>query len=372
MAKAFGIVISAGSNIKVKGLHDYRPIGAFSFLGRYRVIDFPISNMSNSGIERVQVYTGNNPRSIVEHLGSGRHYNINSKRGNLQMLFNEGSKVNEIYNTNIEAFSENLSFIERQHADYVVIAPSYMVYRQDFAKMLDAHVDSGADVTLLYHRVDTARTAFLNCDVLNLNRQKGVQAIEHNLGNVKDRNIFMDTYVMKKDLLLKLIADAKALSSAYTLTQIINEELGDLDVRGIQHKGYFNAIMDFKDYINANMALLDPAQAADLFLEEGWPIYTRTTDSCPTKYLETATVRNSMISNGCIIEGTVENSIIGRGCRIEKGAVVKNCIVTAYSVIGEDVHIENQVVDKWAQIRHTKEIIADAENPGYIKRSDRL
>ena len=113
MARAFGIVTSSGTHIKVEGLQQYRPIGAFSFLGRYRVIDFPISNMSNSGIDRIQVYVRTKPRSLAEHLGTGRHYNINSKRGKLQLMFAQNSSENDVYNTDIASFYENIEFIER-------------------------------------------------------------------------------------------------------------------------------------------------------------------------------------------------------------------------------------------------------------------
>lgn len=369
MSKAFGIVTSSANHIHVEGMQDYRPIGAFSFLGRYRVIDFPISNMSNSGIDRIQVYARRKPRSLAEHLGTGRHYNINSKRGKLQLLFSETSSANNFYNTDIAGFFENIEIIERMHQPYVVIAPNYMVYTQNFDTLLETHIESGADITLLYHKVDNARDTFLNCDVLNLNKQKGVDSIERNRGNKKERNIFMDTYVMKKELFVELIKKAKKLSSMYTLAQIVNIEAEELDVRGVAHRGYFATITDFKSYYDANLALIDFRQATDLF-DPKWPIYTRTTDSCPTQYFDGAEVKNSVVSNGCLIEGTIENSVIGRGCQIKKGAVVKNSVVLANSVIGKDVHIENQVIDKWAQVIHAKEIIADPEKPGYVKRDD--
>ena len=183
MARAFGIVTSSGTHIKVEGLQQYRPIGAFSFLGRYRVIDFPISNMSNSGIDRIQVYVRTKPRSLAEHLGTGRHYNINSKRGKLQLMFAQNSSENDVYNTDIASFYENIEFIERMHEPYVIIAPSYMVYAEDYRELLQTHIDSGADITLLYHSVDNAREKFLNCDILNLNKQKGVESIEKNRGS---------------------------------------------------------------------------------------------------------------------------------------------------------------------------------------------
>jgi glucose-1-phosphate adenylyltransferase len=371
MAKALGIVTPSGNHIHVEGPEEYRPIGAFSFLGRYRVIDFPISNMSNSGIDHIQVYVRRNPRSLAEHLGTGRHYNINSKRGKLQLLFAQNHLENQIYNTDIAAFMENIEFIERSHLPYVVIAPNYMVYTQNFDTLLQNHIDSGADITLLYHTVDNARDTFLNCDVLNLNKQKGVLSIEKNRGNAKNRNIFMDTYVMKKDLFIELVRRARKLSSMYTLPQIVSMECENLDVRGIAHRGFFATITDFKSYYNANLSLVDFKEAQNLFDDE-WPIYTKTNDSCPTKYYETADVKHSIVSNGCQIEGTIENSVIGRGCEIKKGAVVKNSVILANVVIGEGVHIENQMVDKWAKVTHAKEVVAEPDHPGYVKRDDTL
>lgn len=369
MYKAFGIVNSSSKNIRVEGLEDYRPIGAFSFLGRYRVIDFPISNLSNSDIDRIQIYVQEKPRTLVSHIGTGRHYNINSKSGRLQILFSDTAKRNDIYNTDIAAYYENLECIEAMHHEYVVITPDYMVYSADFSTLIAQHIDSGADITLLYHSVDNAKEAYLNCNILNLNKQRGVLSIEPNHGNAKNRNIFMDTYIMKKDLLVDLIKKARATSSAFTLTDIINELHNDLDVRGISHRGFFASITDFQSYYDANMDLINIKTAQTLFDSE-WPIYTRTNDSCPTHYYGTAEIRNSVVSNGCQVEGTIENSILGRGCIIHKGAVIKNSVVLAGAEIGEGVHVENQVVDKLAKILHVKEVISDPALPGYIKRND--
>ena len=124
--QALGIINFSGHHIRVEGMQDYRPIGAFSFLGRYRAIDFPISNMSNSGIDQIQVYVNQKPRSLAEHLGTGRHYNINSKRGKLQLLFSENGAENSLYDTDIAAYIENMECIKHSTCPYVVIAPSYI------------------------------------------------------------------------------------------------------------------------------------------------------------------------------------------------------------------------------------------------------
>ncbi len=371
MAKAFGIVNTSGNHIWVEGMQEYRPIGAFSFLGRYRIVDFPVSNMSNSGIDRIQVFAGNNPRSLIEHLGSGRHYNINSKKGKLQILFAEGHSKNDIYNTDISAFWENLDSIQKMKEEYVVIVPSYMVFKMDFHLLLKEHIKSGADITLLYHSVNNANVNFLNCHYLTLNRQSGVSAVVKNRGDESNRDIFMGTYVMKKSLFIDLINKARSLSSMYTLAQIINIECEELDVRGYKHEGYFAAIMNFKSYYDANMSLIKYEDTKDLFDEE-WPIYTRTNDSCPTHYFDTAVIKQSVISNGCTIEGTIENSIVGRGCVIKKGTVIKNSIILPNSTIEEGIHVENYVVGKHSKLIHCKELVADIDTPGYVRRGDTL
>ena len=267
--------------------------------------------------------------------------------------------------------------IEKMHHPYVVILPNYMVYSQDFDTLIGSHISSGADITLLYHTIDNAKESCLHCNIVNLNRQKGVLSIEPNPGTAKNRNIFMDTYIMKKDLFVSLVKKAAAYSSMFSLLDIVNAactgqiEGMDLDVRGIPHKGFFAPITDFRSYYDANMALINIKEAQNLF-GEGWPIYTRTNDSCPTHYYKTAQIRNSVVSNGCQVEGTIENSILGRGCIIHKDAVIKNSVILSGAEIGEGVHVENQVVDKMVKILHVKEVVSDPALPGYIKRRDIL
>ena len=315
MAKAFGIITSSPEH-KVAGMQDYRPIGAFSILGRYRVIDFPISNFSNSGIINLQVYISSKPRSLAAHIGTGRHYNINSKRGRLQLVFPVEEEFNQIYRTNIAALASNIDYIQRQ------------------------------DVTLLYHNVDDAKHGYSTCNELKLDGNR-VKAIVPNLADEDNKAIFMETFVMKKTLLLDLIKKAQATSSMYSLANIVNHLAGELDLRAVEHKGFFAPITSLKSYFFTQMRLGKYEIASELFTPD-WPIYTRTSDSAPTRYFEGAKVVDSMISNGCKIEGTVEGSTIARGVEIAKGATVKNCVVLAYVKIGEGAYVENQVIDKYA------------------------
>lgn len=369
MCNAFGIVNYEGPDVFVKGMQDYRPLSAFSFLGRYRLVDFPLSNMSNSGVNHIKVFVKSNPRSLIEHLGTGRHYNINSKRGKLHIL--PALSGNELYGNDINSFMNNMMAIEDVNYPYVIIAPPHMIYRQDFSDLLDNHVESGADITILYQNIDNAKESFINCDVLNLNRQKGVLSIEKNRGNYKSRTVSLETYVLSKDLFMDLVKKAANVSSLYWFRDIVNDECSELDIRGVAHRGFVACINDFHSYFNANMDLLDYDKAMELFRPD-WPIYTRTNDSCPTQYYSDVEVKQSMVSNGCLIEGDVSNSVIGRGCVIKKGAVVKNSVILPGAIVGEDVRVENVVIDKQARIMRKKEILAQIDKPMYVKRNDKI
>lgn len=371
MCNAFGIINFEGSNVNVEGVQEHRPVGAFSFLGRYRIIDFPISNMTNSGVNHIQVYVQRKPRSLIEHLGTGRHYNINSKRGKLHILYGENASESIFYNHDIASYRANMATIEEVNYPYVIIAPSYMIYSMDYSELLSKHRESGADITMVYQSVDDARDSYINCDVLNLNKQKGVLSIDRNRGNNKSRNISLETYVMSKELFISLVNKAANISSLYSLRDMLNDECSELDVRGVAHRGYFAAINDFKGYYDANMSMVNIDTAMTLFNDD-WPIYTRTNDSSPTQYFACSNVEHSVVSNGCLIEGTVENSIIGRGCTLKKGSIVKDSVILPGVIIGEDVHIEGAIIDKKAKITRMKELIADSSHPAYVKRNDRI
>ena len=176
---------------------------------------------------------------------------------------------------------------------------------------------------------------------------------------------------MKKSLFISLVESAIKTSSLYSLYNIIDDNLSKLNVVGVPHRGYFVSINDFNSYYKANLGVIDTATTNDLFRDD-WTIYTQTTDAPPTKYLENADVKRSVIANGGIIKGSVENSIIGREVTVEPGAVIRNSIIMSDTYIGKDVHVENQIVDKHVVIDKIKQVVSDPSCPGYIKKSDRV
>jgi glucose-1-phosphate adenylyltransferase len=371
MINVLGIVNYDDASVSVAGLDSYRPVPSLSFLARYRLIDFALSNMTNSGIKRIQVYVKHKPRSIIEHLGSGRQYNINSKHGKLRILTGEDSIQSEAYNHDITAFIQNMRFIEDATQEYVMIVPSHMIYTVDFSEVYKQHLETKADVTVLYKTVNNAHESFMGVDTLKLDDKKHVLEIEKNRGKYKNRHISLAAYMMSRELFIHLIHLADNLSSLYTLRDVLQEQAPLLNMMGYQIKGYVACINSLKEYFRVNLELTDYDVAKELF-QEDWPIHTRTSDSCPAQYAPSAKVNCSIVANGCFIEGTVVHSVIGRGVVIKKGALVENSIVLEGSVIGENVHLKNVVVDKSAVVSKVKELVSDESKILYVKRQDRV
>lgn len=371
MIDALGIINFEDSVADIAGITDYRTTSAVSFMGRYRLIDFVLSNMSNSGIQQIQIYVKNKPRSVIEHVGVGAQYNINPKRGRMHILYGESNFRNEVYNHDVANFNQCLHFIEEVNCQYVVIAPSYLVYRCDYSEILKQHVESGNDITLLYKNTDEAKTQFLDCDVVTLDKDKRVVAFEKNRGKYKNRNISLECYIMSKKLFIELIRRAANTSALYWLKDILADCCMDYKIGGVAVKGYVGCINSMKSYLRESLYLSKLENASELFKDD-WPIYTKTSDSSPTHYAPGAKVSGCSVSNGCYIEGTIENCVLGRNVVVKKGAIVKNCILLQGAYIGENAKLENVVVDKEAIVHHVKKLVGTEDAPIYVKRRDRI
>ena len=369
--KALGIISFENSQANVGGLDDYRPVPAISFLGRYRIIDFILSNMTNSGIDNVHVYCKEKPRNLFNHLGAGQQYNINSKRGQLRILYGEKSFAAEVYNNDIANYMLNMQYIEEDSNPYVIVAPSYFIYSLDFTNVLQQHIESKSDITVLYTNTAEAKEHFLDCDTLTMDKDKRITEIGRNRGKRKNASISLEAYVLSKKLFIDLVKKASETSSLYWFRDILNDSLEELTVTGYGIKGFVGCINSLSEYFRITMALSDRATAKGLF-KPGWPIYTQTNDSTPTIYGKTSDVCGSVIANGCVIEGTVADSVVSRNVTIRKGAIIKNSIILPGAYIGENAKLDHVIVDKYAIIHHVKELKGTAEEPVYVKRRDRI
>ena len=370
MARAMGIIAFEGDDVRVEGINNHRPVSSISFLGRYRLIDFPLSNFTNSDISLIHVYVKEKPRSVFEHVGTGRQYNINSKHGQLRVMYGEEELSSAVYNTDINAYLQNEMYIIENDFDHVIIAPSHFIYLQNFKDVIAAHERSGVDVTVLYTETNEADLYFHGGQALLMDETGRIREFVTNRGQQADRNISTECYVMKKGLFLELCHRANTQSSIYWFKNILAEQVYNLVMVGYKIEGSVLAIHDLKSFYQSNMLLIDEAHN-DIF-NENWPIYTRTNDSVPAYYGIDSDVKSTLIANGAHICGTVKNSVIGRNVVIEKGAEVVDSIVLPYAKIGADVKIKGCVVDKHAQIINQKEIKGSKNQPIYINRRDKL
>ncbi len=367
--KALGIINIEPSYVHVEGIEDYRPISATSFMGRYRIIDFILSNLTNSGIYNIEVQVKNRPRSTIQHI-QHTSYNINSKRGKIRILHGEKAIPNEIYNTDVASLMANLKYFEEDNSPYVILAPSHFVYIQDFEKLLDYHIESKNDITVLYQNVNNANESFLMCDTLEIDDNKVITKIEKNLGKTKREKISLETYVMSKKIFIDMIYAAMATSSLYSLSDIIADGLEVFKIGGYLHSGFAACISTLEAYYKANMDIKNEKELSNIFSDD-WPIYTATNDTCPTIYSQKSDVKNCVVGNGCIIEGSVENCVIGRNVTIKEGSVIKDSVIMPGVLINKNVKMDKCVVDRLAIVTHIKELKGD-NSPLYIKRGDRI
>ena len=371
MSKILGLLNFEQSYVNVRGLEDFRPISAASILGRYRVTDFMISNFTNSGIDSIKVYIKNKPRSTVQHISS-TSYNINSKRGKIQILHGDNDfSNNSFYNTDIQAFKTYMEFIDVENPSYVVIAPNHFVFKQDFSELLDYHIKSKNDITILYQNASETDKDYLMCDVLSIDEHKRITEFHKNRGKYRKGNISLETYVMDTVTFKQLVDEASMTSSLYSLSDIISDCVRAMKIGAYQHYGYCACISTLSAYYNCNMQLRKEKELNKL-INEDWPVYTMTNDSCPTLYKDGAKVSSSLIANGCQIEGTVINSVIGRNVTIKEGVVIRDSIILPDSFIDKNVKLDCAVVDRLAIVTHVKDLKGTKENPIYIKRGDRI
>lgn len=371
MSRVLGLLNFEPSYVNVAGIEDFRPISAASILGRYRVSDFMLSNLTNSGIDSIKVYLKKQPRSMVEHI-SNTNYNINSKRGKIHLLLGENNfSNNDFYNVDVQAFKTYMEFLDVEDPSYVVITPNHFIYKQDFSEMLNYHIKSKNDITVLYQHADDTDVNYLMCDVLSIDKSKHVTQFHKNRGKYKSGNISLEAYVMDYITFKQLVEEASMTSSLYSLSDIIADCCRAMKIGAYQHKGYCSCISTLRAYYEANMKLRKEKELSRL-MDEDWPIYTMTNDSCPTLYMKGARVTGSLVANGCQIEGTVINSVVGRNVIIKKGVVIKDSVILPDSFIDKNVKLDCAVVDRKAIVTHIKDLNGTKEKPIYVKRGDRI
>ena len=365
---ALGIIFPNSYDNTVPELVTERAMASIPFAGRYRMVDFVLSSMANCGISNVSVVVRKNYHSLMDHLGTGREWDMARRHGGLNIVPPFAEKGVRIYSGRVEALSSILSFLEVQKERYVVMSDANIAINYDFNALLAAHQASGADVTVAYQKVEIPEGRKNDNYTLTVDADGRVTELLFNDYRPGKQNLDLDIYVMERQTLIKLVKDATARGLIYFERDILAHNVNILNIHALEYTGYVAHVCDMKSYFDENMRLLQAGNVDKLF-NEGNPIYTKIRDDNPTRYVTGSKVENSILADGCLIEGTVENCVLFRGVKIKKGAVVKNCVLMQDTVVEPNVELDCVVTDKNVKITAGKKLSGTESFPVYVQKN---
>lgn len=360
-----GLIFASINDSAVIDLTKLRTMGSIPYGGRYRMVDFPLSNMVNSGISEVGVITKSNYGSLLDHLGSGREWDLARKKGGLHLLPPFSQVGSGTYQGRLEALSNIWSFVEHTKAQYVILANSDLVTTIDFTDALAQHQSSGADITVIYAKGLYNRDKSTNGCILQIDEENTIKEVLTNPMLSGECNISLDMFIMTTDFLKQVVLEAISKNQKSLIRDLLQARKDDFVFKAYEHKGRFFKIDSLEAYYKANLALLDTDTRNNVFNSEA-PIYTKVGDNAPVKYGLESNVKNSLVADGCMIEGTVENCVLFRGVKIAKGAVVRNCVLMQGTEIGEGCNIDAIVADKNVTISENRVLTGSPEYPLYL------
>jgi glucose-1-phosphate adenylyltransferase len=365
MGNVLGLVFANMHDTTLGDMTKNRTMGSVMFGGRYRLIDFPLSNMVNSGISEVGVITKSNYQSLLDHLGSAREWDLARKKGGLYILPPFGNVESTLYRGRIEALYGAMSFIKHSRAKYVILSDCDVVTNIDYKPIVAAHIESGADITAVAHTGVYSSDDIKTSTVFNVDADKNVTSVLINPDISGTCTTSLNVFVMSMDFLIETVNDAMARGNVSFERSILQEKCRELKIKIYEYDNYFSKLNSPESYFKSNMALLEPENARKLFVPKR-SIYTKVSDNAPVKYDLDSKVSNSLIADGCIIEGEVENSVLFRGVKVGKGAKVKNCILMQGTVVGDNAELNYLITDKNVSICENHILTSSPQYPMYV------
>lgn len=365
MGNVLGLVFVNMHDTTLGDMTKNRTMGSVMFGGRYRLIDFPLSNMVNSGISEVGVITKSNYQSLLDHLGSAREWDLARKKGGLYILPPFGNVESTLYRGRIEALYGAMSFIKHSRAKYVILSDCDVVTNIDYKPIVAAHIESGADITAVAHTGVYSSDDIKTSTVFNVDADKNVTSVLINPDISGTCTTSLNVFVMSMDFLIETVNDAMARGNVSFERNILQEKCRELKIKIYEYDNYFSKLNSPESYFKSNMALLEPENARKLFVPKR-SIYTKVSDNAPVKYDLDSKVSNSLIADGCIIEGEVENSVLFRGVKVGKGAKVKNCILMQGTVVGDNAELSYLITDKNVSICENHILTSSPQYPMYV------
>lgn len=365
MGNVLGLVFANMHDTTLGDMTKNRTMGSVMFGGRYRLIDFPLSNMVNSGISEVGVITKSNYQSLMDHLGSAREWDLARKKGGLYILPPFGNVESTLYRGRIEALYGAMSFIKHSRAKYVILSDCDVVTNIDYKPIVAAHIESGADITAVAHTGVYSSDDIKTSTVFNVDADKNVTSVLINPDISGTCTTSLNVFVMSMDFLIETVNDAMARGNVSFERNILQEKCRELKIKIYEYDNYFSKLNSPESYFKSNMALLEPENARKLFVPKR-SIYTKVSDNAPVKYDLDSKVSNSLVADGCIIEGEVENSVLFRGVKVGKGAKVKNCILMQGTVVGDNAELNYLITDKNVSICENHILTSSPQYPMYV------
>ena len=369
-----GIIFSNLHDKNIPELTRRRTMASVPYACRYRLIDFALSNMVNSGITNISVITHYNYQSLMDHIGSGKDWDLARRSGGIKILspymtaFSNDQNV--LYNTRLEAMKSVNHSISRFKSDYVVLSDCDVICNIDLNDMINDHIANNADITMAVKRVLLTKESCKRNVIVDSDedgRLIDVNAYPPNVTGYRDINL--NIVVINRESLQSLVLDAIAHGYTSFNRDVLSRNASRRNYRIYKYDGYFATINSLEDYFAHSMELLgDSTNRDQLFGVKNRPIYTKIRNSAPAKYSDTAKVTNSIVADGCVIDGTVENSILFRGVKIGKGTTVKNSILFQDTVTGENVFLNCVIADKNTVIRDGRILSGHESLPFFIDK----
>ena len=368
--RAIGIILAGGNSKRMRELSNKRAISAMPIAGSYRSIDFALSNMSNSHVQNVAVFTQYNSRSLNEHLSSSKWWDFGRKQGGLYIFTPTiTAEHNDWYRGTADALYQNLTFLKNSHEPYVVIASGDCVYKLDYAKVLEYHIEKKADITVVCKDMGPEED-ITRFGVVKTNADGRITDFQEKPMVAESNTISCGIYVVRRRQLIELIERA-ALEGRHDFVKDILIRYKNLKrIYGYKIDSYWSNISTVESYYKTNMDFLKP-EVRDYFFKQYPDVYTKIDDLPPAKYNPGAQVKNSLVASGCIINGTVENSVLFKDVFVGNNCVIKNSVILNNVYLGDNTHIENCIVESRDTIRANSYYCGDGEVKIVVEKNDR-
>ncbi len=355
-----GIIFSNAYDEVIPELTALRTMGSVPFAGRYRLIDFQLSNMVNAGIPQVGIITKSNYRSLMDHVGNGKPWDLSRKRGGMTILPPFNTPETGMFRGKADSLFGSIDYISSSDKDYVVLADCNVICNIDYDSLIKAHIAKNADITIAYaNGIPPAINSATELVMDENGRITDDRYVDCYSSNV---NYSLKIMVIGRTLLERLLHEAHS-ARIDDFETIVIKNLSFLGIYGYELKGFVRTLESLRSYYEVSMELLNSENRKALFAS---PVYTKVRDQFPAVYGITSKVKNSLIADGCKIDGEVENCILFRGVTVAKGAKLKNCIVMQDSYIGDNSEIECVIADKAVVVKPNKKLCGASNYPVYI------